>query len=188
MTEVTRQEIIDYVTYSEKRDTIRPKIIAEKDKRRVYVGKYLTFLFENHETIWYQIQEMMRAEQIVKEADINHEIETYNELVTANGSIGCSLLIEIDDVKLRQEKLSKWLKLPDNIYITVESGEKVKAIYDKRQIGSDKLSSVQYLRFNVKGKTPISIGINMPDFKADFPNEIKLSPDQKKALQEDLTT
>ena len=186
MPEVTRQEIIDYVTYSERRDSLRSKIMAEKDRRRVHVGKYLTFLFENHDTIWYQIQEMMRAEQIVKEADINHEIDTYNELVSANGSLGCSLLIEIDDIKIRQEKLSKWLKLPEKIYLTLESGEKVNAQYDKRQIGLDRLSSVQYLRFNVHGKLPVSINIDMPDFKDDLPNEVKLSEEQKKALREDL--
>ena len=46
--------------------------------RRIHVGPYLTFLFENRETIRYQIQEMLLAERIVKEADIVHEIETYN--------------------------------------------------------------------------------------------------------------
>lgn len=186
MPEVTRQEILDYVTYSEKRTEIRPKIIAEKDKRRIHVGEYLTFLFENHDTIWYQIQEMMRAEQMVKEADIKHEIDTYNEIVTANGSLGCSLLIEIDDVNIRQQKLSQWLKLPEKIFLVLESGEKVPAIYDKRQIGSDRLSSVQYLRFDVKGKKPIAIAIDMPDFKDDFPATVNLSPDQQKALESDL--
>ena len=188
MPEVTRKEIIDYVTYSEKRDNLRPKIMAEKDKRRVHIGKYLTFLFENHETIWYQIQEMMRAEQMVKEADIQYEIETYNELVTANGSIGCSLLIEIDDINIRQQKLSQWLKLPEKIFLTLESGEKVPAIYDKRQIGSDRLSSVQYLRFDVKGKTPVSIDIDMPEFAEDLPTSTKFSDEQLEALSEDLSS
>ncbi len=186
MPEVIRQELIDYITYSEKREDLRPKIIAEKDRRRIHVGNYLTFLFENHDTIWYQIQEMMRAEQMVKEADIVHEIDTYNEIVTANGSLGCSLLIEIDDVEERQKKLSQWLKLPENIFVQLESGEKIKAEYDKRQIGRDRLSSVQYLRFNVNGKTPIAIGINMPTFKNDFPPLVKLSDSQRSALESDL--
>lgn len=186
MTEVTRQEIIDYVTYSEKRDEIRPKIIAEKALRRIHVGNYLTFLFENHDTIWYQIEEMIRAEQMVKEADIQHEIETYNEIVTANGSLGCSLLIEIDDITDRQRKLSQWLKLPQNIYVELENGDKVKAEYDKRQIGDDRLSSVQYIRFNVNGKTPVAIVIDMPDFKDNFPSTVKLSKDQINALKSDL--
>lgn len=186
MAEITRQEIIDYVTYNEKRDEIRPKVIAEKARRRIHVGKYLTFLFENHESIWYQIEEMMRAEQMVKEADIQHEIKTYNEIVTANGSLGCSLLIEIDDIEERQKKLSQWLKLPENLYVTLDNGEKVKAEFDKRQIGGDRLSSVQYLRFDVKGKTPVAIAIDMPDFKDDFPPTTELTDDQKKALASDL--
>ena len=186
MPEVKREEIIDFVTYSEQRDSIRPEIIAKKELRRIHVGEYLTFLFENHDTIWYQIQEMTRAEQIVKEAEIKHEIETYNEIVTANGSLGCSLLIEIDDVEVRQEKLAKWLKLPENIYVILDDGSQIPAQYDKRQIGHDRLSSVQYLRFNVNGKTPVAIGIDLPDLKDDFPAETKLSDNQKKALEQDL--
>ena len=187
MTEVKRDDIIDYVTYSEKRDEIRPKIIKEKNKRRIHVGSYLTFLFENHDTVWYQIEEMMRAEQMVKESDIKHEIKTYNEIVTANGSLGCSLLIEIDDVDERQKKLSQWLKLPENIFVILEDGSQIPAQYDKRQIGHDRLSSVQYMRFDVKGKTPVSIKINMPDFKDDLPADVKLSAEQRDALQKDLS-
>ena len=186
MPEVVRKEIIDYVTYSEQRDSIRSKIIAEKDKRRIHVGNYLTFLFENHDTIWYQIEEMMRAEQMVKESDITHEIKTYNEICTANGSLGCSLLIEIEDIDERQKKLSQWLKLPENIYMKLSSGEKVKAEYDKRQIDTDRLSSVQYLRFNVHGQVPIAIGIDLPEFKNDLPSLFKLTEDQQLALQSDL--
>ena len=181
-----RIEIIDYVTYSEQRESLRHKIIAEKDKRRIHVGNYLTFLFENHETIWYQIEEMMRAEQMVKESDFTHEIKTYNEICTANGSLGCSLLIEIDDVEERQKKLSQWLKLPEKIFVKLPSGEKINAEYDKRQIGIDRLSSVQYLRFNVKGQTPVAIGINLPDFKNDLPSLVELTKNQQFALQSDL--
>jgi hypothetical protein len=129
---------------------------------------------------------MIRAEQIVKEAEIKHEIDTYNEIVTANGSLGCSLLIEIDNPELRQQKLSKWLKLPEKLFVILESGEKIPAIFDKRQIGSDRLSSVQYLRFDVKGQVPKAIAINMPNFKEDFPEVLILSEDQKKALKDDL--
>lgn len=187
MPEVQRNEIIDFVTYSEQREKIRPKILAQKELRRIHVGEYLTFLFENHDTIWYQIQEMTRAEQIVKEADIKHEIDTYNEIVTANGSLGCSLLIEIDDIQKRDVKLTQWLKLPESLYVTLEDGSQIPAKYDKRQIGRDRLSSVQYLRFDVNGKAPVSIGIDLPEYKDDFPSETKLTDEQFNALQKDLS-
>ncbi len=87
-----------------------------KGERRVHVGPHLTFLFENHETIHYQVQEMTRAERMVKEADIVHEIETYNELLGGPGEVGCTLLVELDDPAARAEKLTKWLALPKHLY------------------------------------------------------------------------
>ena len=60
---VKREEIIDYQTYSETRDEIRKEVMRIKAPRRIHLGQYLTFLFENHETIKYQIQEITRTEK-----------------------------------------------------------------------------------------------------------------------------
>ena len=120
-----------------------------KDARRVHVGPHLTFLFENHETILYQVQEMMRAERMVKEADIVHEIETYNELLGGPGEVGCTLLVELDDPSRRAEKLTQWLALPKHLYVARKDGTKAYARYDERQVGDTRVSSVQYLKFEV---------------------------------------
>ena len=97
---VTRQEILDYVTYEEQRDKFRKKIMKIKELRRINVAGVLSFLFENTDTVRYQIQEMIRVERMVKETDILHEIKTYNELLGDSGELGCTLLIEIDDLSL----------------------------------------------------------------------------------------
>ena len=76
MKRVTRQEILDYVTYEEQRDKFRKKIMKIKELRRINVAGVLSFLFENTDTVRYQIQEMMRVERMVKETDIQHEINT----------------------------------------------------------------------------------------------------------------
>ena len=105
MNHVPRSDIVDYVTYEEQRDEYRAKVLAIKRPRRIHVGQHLTFLFENAATIRYQVQEMMRTERIVKEADIVHELHTYNELLGGEGELGCTLLIEIDDEEDRSIKL-----------------------------------------------------------------------------------
>src|SRR5262245_26599066 len=97
MRKVQRTDILDYETYGEQRDELRRVAMAEKDRRRVHVGESLTFLFENTATMRYQILEMVRAERIVKEKDIQHEIDTYNEVLGGEGELGATLLIEIDD-------------------------------------------------------------------------------------------
>ena len=182
MKRVTRQEILDYVTYEEQRDRLRKKIMKIKDLRRINVGGVLSFLFENTHTVRYQIQEMIRVERIVKETDILHEIKTYNELLGNTGELGCTLLIEIDDSEERQEKLIKWLELPNHLYLSLEDGSRIRASFDKRQIGDSRLSSVQYIKFNTGGKTPVAIGSDLPLLKA----ETTFTDQQQKALSEDL--
>ena len=179
---VTRQEILDYVTYEEQRDKLREKIMKIKDLRRINVGGVLSFLFENTDTVRYQIQEMIRVERIVKETDILHEIKTYNELLGNSGELGCTLLIEIDDSEERQEKLIQWLDLPNHLYLILEDGSRIRASFDERQIGDSRLSSVQYIKFNTEGKTPVAIGSDLPLLKA----ETTFTVEQQKALSEDL--
>ena len=182
MKRVTRQEILDYVTYEEQRDKIRKKIMKIKELRRINVGGVLSFLFENTDTVRYQIQEMIRVERMVKETDILNEIKTYNELLGDSGELGCTLLIEIDDPDERDEKLTQWLELPKHLYLSLEDESRIRASFDERQIGDARLSSVQYIKFNTGGKTPVAIGSDLQLLKA----EIALTADQKKALSEDL--
>ena len=182
MENVKREEILDYVTYEERRGEIRSNIMNIKETRRINLGGILSFLFENKDTIRYQIQEMIRIEKIVKEEDILHEINTYNEILGKTGELGCCLLIEIDDPDERESKLTQLVDLPRHLFVKLEDESKIFAKFDERQIGNDRLSSVQYLKFNTEGKTPIAVGSSSPLFKA----ENLLSPDQINALKDDL--
>jgi hypothetical protein len=179
---VERNEIIDYVTYEEQRDAYRKKVMEAKAPRRVHIGEYLTLLFENHLTMQYQIQEMVRTERMVKEADIQHEIDTYNELLGAEGELGCTLLIEIDDPAIRNVKLKEWWHLPERLYLLLEDGTRVRASFDERQRGGERLSSVQYMKFNTGGRVPIAAGVDLPELQA----ETGLTEEQREALREDL--
>lgn len=182
MKKVAREEILDYVTYSEQRAKIQERVLAAKALRRIHLGEYLTFLFENTDTIRYQIQEMLRVERIVKESDIQHEIDTYNEVLGRHGELGCTLLIELDDRCERDRLLRAWLDLPQHLYVKLEGGAKIYAAYDRRQVGEDRLSSVQYLKFDTGGRFPHAIGSDLPALTA----ETELSHAQRRALADDL--
>ncbi len=183
MKPIDRSEILDYVTYSEQRDEIRAAALKAKSDRRVLVGEHFTFLFENRETVRYQIQEMMRVEQIVKEEDVQHEIRTYNELIHPSGTLGCTLLIGIDDEAERDEKLKAWVGLNEAIYAKMPDGSIVRPTWDPRQVGDERLSSVQYLSFELGDEPPVAIGIEMTGVEA----ETELSEGQRDALRTDLT-
>jgi hypothetical protein len=180
---VERSDILDYVTYGEQRETIRDSALRAKSVRRVLVGEHFTFLFENRETVLYQIQEMMRIEHIVKEDDIRHELDTYNELIHPTGAVGCTLMVGIDDEQLRDQKLQEWMGLNDHIYAKLPDGRLARPTWDPRQVGDTRLSSVQYLSFALGPEAPVAIGIEMPGIDA----ETELSEAQRQALGDDLS-
>jgi uncharacterized protein DUF3501 len=93
-------------------------------------------------------------------------------------------LIEIEDPAVRKEKLAQWRSLPEKIYLLLEDGTRVSATFDERQRGEDRVSSVQYLKFDTSGKVPVAAGVDLPDLQA----ETKLSDEQCRALSEDLSS
>jgi hypothetical protein len=181
---VERTELLDWVTWSERRDAQLGRVMAAKALRRVHIGDYLTLLFENADTIRYQIQEMMRVERMAREADIRHELDTYNELIGQGGELGCTLLVEIEDAGERDEKLRRWRDLPARVYARLANGERVAARPDPRQIAEERLSSVQYVKFPTGGEVPVAVGTDLPELAA----ETELSSAQRAALQQDLST
>ena len=182
MRAVRREEILDLATYERSRAEIRAAVMGAKALRRVHVAGVLTFLFENTATMRYQVQEMIRAERIQGEAEIRHELETYNELLGKRGELGVSLLIEIPQPEERDRKLREWIDLPRHLYVETEEGEKIRATFDPRQVGTDRLSSVQYLKFDVRGRAPVAVGSDLPQLTG----RTALAPEQRAALAADL--
>ena len=183
MKPVVREDILDFVTYGERREALRAAAMKAKDLRRVHVGEHLTFLFENPETVRYQVLEMVRAEQLVREADIRHELETYNALLGDEGDLGCTLLIEIGDEAERARLLRAWRDLPGHVHLVLADGRTVPARWDEAQMDDGKLSSVQFLRFAVGNGQPVGLRVTLPVLTA----ETRFRPETRQALTEDLS-
>ena len=182
MARVERSEILDFLTYAERREAIRASAMAAKDLRRVHLGEHLTLLFENRETLRYQIQEMVRAEQMVRESDVQHELDTYNALLGDEGELGCTLLIEIPDAALRPVLLRRWRGLPGHLHLVFTDGTRSAARFDGAQMNDEKLSSVQFLVFPVGDRIPAGLAVDLPGLAANT----ALGPATQRALLEDL--
>ena len=129
---------------------LRPLFIAEKDRRRLSVGEHVTLLFENAQTVWYQVQEMLRSERITSEAGIAHELDTYNELLPGPNELAATMLIEFTDPAQRDENLRKLVGLENQLYLLI-GDRRQKARVDLRQVSADRVSSVQFVRFTLGG-------------------------------------
>ncbi len=169
MRHVSAAEIKSLADYELEREHWRPQVMALKDRRRVRVGGHLTFLFENHDTVRYQIQEMIRIEKMVKPAEIAHEVETYNELIPAEGELSASLLLEYETPAERDVRLRELLGLEEHIWLVAGDLAPVQATFDQRQISTVRVSAVQYLKFRLT-----------PEQAAQFPHGAKIVIDHPK--------
>ncbi len=150
---LTLDEVLPLATYVRVRPRLRPLFMTEKDRRRLAVGEHLTFLFENGQTLWYQVHEILRSEAISAESAIRHELDTYNELLPAPGELSATLLIEYREPSERDAALRAIVGLERHLWFVI--GEKRHAArFDASQISPDQISAVQFIRFPVGGIEP----------------------------------
>ena len=97
MKKITREEILNIYEYEKARPQKMQEIIQLKKKRRVFIEPWIHLVFENRETVWFQIQEMIRAERMVREEEIQQEIDVYNELIPDKNELSVTMFIEIPD-------------------------------------------------------------------------------------------
>jgi len=147
---VTLKEILPFEQYEIMRPRLRPLFIAEKDRRRFAVSEHLTLLFENGQTVWYQIQEMIRTERIAEEAAIRHEIDTYNELLPRPNELSATMLIEYPEAASRDAALKALVGLERHLWIRLDN-RRESARFDQRQMSSERISAVQFVRFPLGG-------------------------------------
>jgi len=143
---ITPLEVLPVTTYDRVRPLLRPLCIAEKARRRLAVGPHLTLMFENRQTVWYQIQEILRTERIFEDPAINAELETYNELIPRPGELFATLFIEYADPAERDAELARLVGLERHLWMVLD-GSRSGARFDERQMSPDQISAVQFIAF-----------------------------------------
>jgi hypothetical protein len=182
MQKLQRAHILDLDSYERVRADVRAASSDVQRPRRVAVGTQLVFMFENTRTVWYQVQELLRAERIDQEAAIQRELDSYNARLGDSGQLGCCLLIAIDDPALRERRLREWLALPAHVYLRCAGGATVRATFNRLQGDGQRIAAVQYLRFHVDDWQPIAVGCDLPGLVA----ETAFTAAQRDALEGDL--
>jgi hypothetical protein len=153
MKKIDLTDIKNIHEYEKIRQDFRKKIIEIKKNRRVFVGDFFTFLFENRETVIFQIEEMIYAERIIDEKAIQNEIDIYNKLLPAENELSATLFIEVVGHEESKKFLSS-LKDLDKNCVSLKIGNKhvVYAEFDKNQINENSIGAVQYLKFKLTPK------------------------------------
>jgi len=149
---LTVDDIVDHRAYERERNEFRSGVIAMKKRRRIALGDIVTIVFENTDTMRFQVQEMARAERMLTDEAIAHEVETYNELIPESGELSGTLFIELTEDAALREWLPKLRGIEFNVYFELGvrgSGSRVKAVPrdEERLTRDDITSTVHYLKF-----------------------------------------
>lgn len=191
MQKLSLADIRDIAQYERIRRDFRAQIIALKRNRRVPVGPNLSFVFENRETMLFQVQEMMRAERIVDEAAIQQEIDTFNELIPDSGELSATMFIEFPDQQELMRNLKRLVGIEKTVSLQIGSHTS-RALYEEGRSTDDKTSTVHYLKFRLTpaeintlaaGHEPVSIVVDHPNYHG----QAVLDDGVRRALVTDLT-
>ena len=148
MNQLSQDDLIGHDEYERQREAYRQTIIDLKRRRRIGIGDKITVVFENWETLRFQIQEMIRVERIVDPQKVQEELDVYNALLPASGELSATLLIELTD----PDTMKHWLDL----FMGLDHGQKLglwaggEVAYGEFEGGHShetKISAVHFVRF-----------------------------------------
>jgi hypothetical protein len=145
---ITRADIIPIERYAAERRALKQSISAIKQKRRIEVGPFATFYFENYDTMRHQVHEMLYIER-GGEAQITDELEAYNPLIPQGGELVATVMFEIEDPARRDRELNRLGGIEHKIYLSI-AGERASGVADPTRENTSpegKASSVQFIRF-----------------------------------------
>ncbi len=163
-------KLISLEDYTKIRDQNREKIIALKAKRSLCVGPDARFMFECYETLWTQIQEMLYVERGGKEQEID-ELAAYTPLIPQGSELVATLFFEIENEKLRGEKLSLWGGIEKSAFLSI-GGDKIYAQNAdnlERTNAFGKTSAVHFLRFTFNQEQKKAFAHGQVILGFDFP-------------------
>jgi hypothetical protein len=193
---LTLDDIADVRAYERERDAFREAIIALKRVRRVAVGPIITLLFENRDTIRFQVQEMARAEKLVSDEAIQAELDVYNPLIPSAGELSATLFVELTSKEQLVEWLPKLVGVERSVELLIGEGAgadvvrgEVESAHAEQLTREDVTASVHYVRFRLTpeqverfASEPVVLAVN----HRAYAEGAHLSDDTRRALLEDL--
>ena len=175
MKPIAADTLLNIIEYEKVRHTYRQDIIAYKKNRRISLGPNIMLTFENEKTLTFQIQEIMRAERLVHDEQIQEEVDVYNTIMPPENGLSATLFIEVvEEAKIRPV-LNKFIGLTDHqtLYLDI-NGEKVYAEFEQGREEENKISSVHYVQFLFSNEqknnftdseSETKLGIDYKDYK-----------------------
>tara|TARA_B100001093_G_C26799749_1_gene1002816 strand:+ start:858 stop:1439 length:582 start_codon:yes stop_codon:yes gene_type:complete len=151
MKKLITSDLLSLEEYDKSREQIKADLILHKKNRSIKIGDHILILFEDYETIKYQVQEMLRIEKIFKEKDIQEEIDAYESLIPDGNNLKATMLIMYTDERERKVMLNKLHDLENNVWLSIDNSKRIFAVSDEdlERSRDEKTSAVHFLRFQL---------------------------------------
>jgi hypothetical protein len=189
MRPLARDEIAPLGPYAAVRDAYRSAVIAHKRTRRLGVGPNVTLLFEDRETLRFQVQEMLWVERIEQPSRVQHELDVYNELMPGPGELSATLFVEITEPGRIRAELDRLIGIDEHVSLVLGAAgaeRRIAARFDEKQFEEDRVSAVQYIRFALDAEAaaaladaeiPASVAVTHPAYRheVELRDEIRAS-------------
>lgn len=170
-------DIADVRAYERERDEFRAHVIELKRRRRVHLGTIVTFLFENRDTIRFQIQEMARVEKLVSDEDIQVELDIYNPMIPEPGQVCATMFIELTSDEQMREWLTKLAGVENSVLLVAADGTEVRAVVDEQHeeglTRENVTAAVHYLRFEFSEQAVEAFAAGPVQLRIDHSNYLE---------------
>jgi hypothetical protein len=191
--QLTLDDIADLRAYERERGEFRRRVIDLKRRRRVAVGPIVTLVFENRDTIRFQIQEMARAERMLTDDAIETELRVYNPLIPEAGELSATMFIELTSKDELMQWLPKLVGIETMVELRLGGSDVVRCQVDpehERQLTREEITaSVHYVRFRLTPEQvdrfaagPVELAVAHPNYS----EATTLSDETRRELLEDL--
>lgn len=194
MESITRQDLIPLNTYRQRRDEYIQKMINYKKQRRIKLAENISILFENRQTVLFQIQELINSEDLTDPTELDEYIDIYTGMLPHENELSATLFIELDNQELLADLLVKLKGIEHHLTLFVDT-EPNKAVFEEEHDDREFTTSVHYLKFPLT-QTAKNLLVNGSadslnvSLSLDHPNlsvKVALSPESIKNLQKDFS-
>lgn len=192
---LTLADISDLRAYERERDGLRREVIALKRIRRIPLGPIMSVVLENRTTVRFQVQEMVRAERMLDDAQVQEELDVYNPLIPGPGELSMTLFLELTSEAALKEWLPKLTGIERAIVVTIGEGDGALVLRDDvdeahaSQLTREEVTaSVHYVRVTVPEQAWDRFAAERVVLRADHPNyrhEADLSAEVKASVLAD---
>lgn len=137
-------DVLPREAFQAQRSRLEAEVIAAKRLRRVSLGEHLTFLFENRQTILWQIHEMCRVEHIERPESVLEELNTYAPMLPGSSCLSATVLVEYADDAERDRAVRQLLGIHEHLYVDFGVHGAAHFQLDDAQYNAERISSVQF--------------------------------------------